>query len=123
MRFVACLAIAALLGVPGAAGAADATGIWLRDTGEAKVRVAPCGDALCGHIVWLRDHNGNGKIGERVFYDMKPSGDNTWSGSAFNPDDGQTYAGKMTLAGNQLTTAGCVLGGLICKTVNWTRSQ
>jgi uncharacterized protein (DUF2147 family) len=27
----------------------------------------------------------------------------------------------MSLAGGRLTTAGCALGGLICKTVTWGR--
>ena len=52
---------------------------------------------------------------------MKPAGDNAWKGSAFNPEDGKIYSGKMTLAGDSLTTAGCVLGGLICKSFAWTR--
>jgi uncharacterized protein (DUF2147 family) len=28
----------------------------------------------------------------------------------------------MSLAGDRLTTAGCVLGGLICKSIAWTRA-
>jgi uncharacterized protein (DUF2147 family) len=29
----------------------------------------------------------------------------------------------MTLAGEHLTTAGCVFGGLICKSVEWSRAR
>ena len=117
------VASAALLAasVVGAA-AGDAKGEWLRDNGEAKVRFAACGGgALCGSITWLRDHDGPAKVGQQVFFDMKPTGENVWKGSAFNPDDGKTYTGKMTLSGDNLNTAGCVLGGLICKSVSWTR--
>ena len=64
-----------------------------------------------------------GKVGQQVFFDMKPSGENAWKGSAFNPEDGKTYSGKMTLSGDHLVTAGCVLGGLICKSMNWTRAR
>ncbi len=46
-----------------------------------------------------------------------------WTGSAFNPDDGKTYSGKMTLKGDRLVTAGCVFGGLICKSVSWIRAR
>lgn len=53
---------------------------------------------------------------------MKPNGANSWSGSAFNPEDGKTYTGKMTLSGNTLTTAGCVMS-VICKSAIWTRSN
>ena len=52
---------------------------------------------------------------------MKPTGENVWAGTAFNPEDGKEYSGKMTLSGNNLVTAGCVFGGLICKSVSWTR--
>ncbi len=105
----------------GAAPAADARGDWLRDNGVSKVRIASCGDALCGSITWLKDPSGPAKVGQRVFYDMKPNGDNVWTGSAFNPEDGKTYSGKMMLSGDHLTTAGCVFGGLICKSVSWSR--
>jgi uncharacterized protein (DUF2147 family) len=101
--------------------AQDATGTWLRDSGNSRIRIAPCGDALCGSITWLRDPGGPAKIGQRVFMDMKPAGPNEWRGQAFNPEDGKTYSGTMTLAENRLTTAGCVLGGLICKSASWQR--
>jgi uncharacterized protein (DUF2147 family) len=52
---------------------------------------------------------------------MTPSGANAWSGRAFNPEDGRTYSGKMTLSGGSMTTSGCVLGGLICRSVNWRK--
>lgn len=116
-------ATAVLLLVLGAdtALAADATGVWLRDTGASRVRIAPCGDALCGSIVWLRDKSGPAKLGQRVFFDMKAQGAGRWSGSAFNPEDGKTYSGTMSVSGNTLTTSGCVLGGLICRSANWSR--
>jgi uncharacterized protein (DUF2147 family) len=106
------------------AAAGDASGVWLRDTGGSKIRIAPCGDeALCGSIVWLREPGGKAKVGQQVFFAMKPHGENVWTGSALNPEDGKTYSGKMTLSGDSLTTAGCVLGGLICKSVSWSRSR
>ena len=52
---------------------------------------------------------------------MKPNGENAWAGSAFNPEDGRRYTAKLTLSGDHLVTAGCVLGGLICKSFDWTR--
>jgi uncharacterized protein (DUF2147 family) len=118
------LAATAAVAFSTAAFAADAVGEWKRDDGKTKVRFAPCGDgAVCGSITWLRDADSPAKIGQRVFFDMKPNGEGTWAGTAFNPDDGGTYTGKMTLAGDRLTTAGCVLGGLICKTFAWTRAR
>jgi uncharacterized protein (DUF2147 family) len=103
--------------------AGEAAGVWLHENGESKVRIAPCGSALCGVIVWLKDMKGPAKIGQRVFYDMVPAGDNSWTGKAFEPSSGKEYSGKMTLAGDSLTTAGCVFGGLICKSIVWSRAK
>ncbi len=113
------LGFAAALATP--ATAADPAGTWLRDTGASRVKFSKCGDAWCGSIVWLKDTAGPAKLGQRIFYDMKPDGENKWVGKAFNPEDGKTYSGKMSLSGSALTTAGCALGGLICKSVNWSK--
>ncbi len=105
--------------------AGDVAGTWLRDTGASQVKFAPCGGgAICGNLVWLKPGvETPAKIGQRIFFDMKPSGADTWSGSAFNPEDGKTYSGKMSLSGNTLTTSGCVMGGMICKSTTWTRAN
>ena len=39
--------------------------------------------------------NGPAKIGEQVFFDMKPNGANAWAGTAYNPEDGKRYTGKI----------------------------
>ena len=105
------------------ASAQDVSGTWLRDTGASKVRFTKCGEAMCGTISWLKETSGPAKVGQRIFYDMKPSGAGKWNGSAFNPEDGKTYSGTMSLSGNTLTTAGCVFGGMICRSVKWSRSN
>lgn len=104
--------------------AQDVTGTWARENGESRVRFAKCGEAICGTVVWLKNPaESKSKVGQRVFFDMKPNGANTWAGKAFNPEDGKTYSGKMNLSGNALTTAGCVAGGLICRSVSWSRAN
>lgn len=120
---LAMLTLAAGALAPLPALASDPTGVWLRESGASRVRFAKCGDGLCGTIIWLKDTTGPAKIGQRVFYDMKPDGENKWSGKAFNPEDGKTYSGKMTLSGKNLTTAGCALGGLVCRSVNWSKVE
>jgi len=120
---LAALAALGMLGGIATAGAQEVVGVWERDTGASRVRFSKCGEALCGSLSWLRDQNGPAKVGQRIFYDMKPNGANKWSGSAFNPEDGKTYSGTMTLSGDMLTTAGCVMGGLICRSVKWMRAN
>lgn len=122
VRLTAVLSFCAGLAVSPAL-AADPSGTYLRDTGASKVKIAKCGDAYCGSIVWLKDPSGPAKLGQRIFYEMKPDGENKWVGKAFNPEDGKTYNGKMSLSGGSLTTAGCALGGLICKSVSWSKAD
>ena len=108
-----------------AANAGDAAGLWIRDDGSAKLRFVPCGGGgtLCGYLAWKKESGGPAKIGQKLFFDMKPNGANAWAGSAFNPNDGKRYTAKLTLSGDHLVTAGCVLGGLICKSFEWTRAS
>ncbi len=116
------LALASLLLAGPAVAADELTGsTWLRDSGGSRIKFEACGQALCGTVVWLKDTSGSSKVAQRVFFDMKPSGTGAWTGQAFNPEDGKTYSGKMSLSGSTLTTAGCVFGGLVCKSVQWSR--
>ncbi|MFT3941205.1 DUF2147 domain-containing protein [Rhodopseudomonas sp.] len=115
--------LAAALATTGAR-ADDVSGTWLRETGASKVKFAPCGDAVCGTLVWLKPGvETPAKVGQKIFFDMKPTGPNAWAGSAFNPEDGKTYTGKMNLSGSTLTTQGCAMGGMICKSATWTRAN
>ncbi len=40
--------------------AADPSGLWLTEDGEAKVQIYNCGQAFCGRITWLKDPNDPG---------------------------------------------------------------
>ena len=115
----------------GAAGA-ELSGNWLRDNGLSQVRFAPCGREVCGTVSWLKEpkfdiHNENPAkrelsiLGKRVFFDIEREDDTSWNASAYNPDDGKTYRGRIRLESGLLYTTGCVLGGLVCSTVKWTR--
>jgi uncharacterized protein (DUF2147 family) len=116
------LAVLAASAPPAIAG--DVTGLWTRDDGSAKLRFSACrSDAVCGFLAWKKDPDGPAKIGQQLFFYMKPNGENAWAGSAFNPNDGRRYTAKLTLSGDHLVTAGCVLGGLICKSFGWTRAR
>jgi uncharacterized protein (DUF2147 family) len=116
------VALAVLAASAPPAIASDATGIWMRDDGSAKLRFSACGGgAICGFLAWKKESGGSAAIGQKLFSDMKPSGEGSWAGTAFNPEDGKHYTAKLTLSGDHLVTAGCVLGGLICKSFDWTR--
>jgi uncharacterized protein (DUF2147 family) len=144
IRSLASLAVLALAlsPLPASAQKADPTGVWINQEGSTKVRVSKCGAGLCGSVAWLREPNdraGQPKvdkenpdaskrnrrlIGLPVLLNMKPNGDGKWSGRIYNADDGNTYVSNVELASaNAMKVQGCVLGGLICKNMNWTRSN
>ena len=145
MRFLATATIAAaVLGASFGTGfAADPTGNWHTEDGKATVKIAPCGPALCGTIVALKEANDpdTGKpktdknnadaglrnrpmIGVPIVLSMTPSGTaNKWSGRVYNAEDGKTYSGSLTLQdANTIKLEGCILGGLVCKAATWTRA-
>jgi uncharacterized protein (DUF2147 family) len=137
------LTLAAGLGLALAlhARAADISGVWLTDTGDAHVRLAKCGAAMCGTIVWLREpndpatgrprtdvHNSDAAkrsrpmMGIEVAIGFRPdSGDpNKFAGTFYNAKDGKTYRGSIVPAGpDKLDVEGCLL--VFCQKQVWTR--
>jgi uncharacterized protein (DUF2147 family) len=117
-----CLALTAFLLTTGPGLADDILGTWLHDNGAIQIKFEPCGDAICGDIVWLKaGSNSKAKDGQRVFFDMRPSGANSWTGKAANPGRRSIYSGNMSIEGSSLSTSGCMIGGLICKSANWRK--
>jgi uncharacterized protein (DUF2147 family) len=123
----------------------DPIGNWFTAENRAQIRISPCGhEVLCGGIIRLKDPNDPktrkpktdvnnvdaGKrtqplVGTRVVLDLKSTTTpNNWEGHVYNPDDGRTYTGFVTMsAPDFLKLKGCVLGGLICKSEVWRRAR
>ena len=141
-RFAFILAImAALFAAPATSAqtSGEATGVWLTQAGDAKVRVSKCGGGICGVVVWLRDpidpatgkpqvddKNPNPALARRpiiglpLFSGMHPAGPNKWSGQIYNADNGNSYASNISVAGpDSLRVEGCV--GALCGGETWTR--
>lgn len=115
-------------------------GAWLTQAGDAKVVVKPCGAAICGKVVWLKQpiDSATGKpqtddknpdpslrthriVGLQLFLDMLPSTSNSWSGRVYNADDGKSYASTVTLLdAARLEVRGCA--GSLCVSEIWTRA-
>ena len=116
------LALTAFLLTTSPSLADDVLGTWSRDNGALHVKFDTCGDAICGNIAWLKPGaDTKAKVGQRLFFDMRPDGTNSWAGKAVNPDNGSIYSGKLFIEGSTLSTSGCIIGGLICKSANWRR--
>src|SRR5229473_6481836 len=71
----ACLTPTVFLLTTSASFADGVLGTWLRDNGNVQVKFEPCGDAVCGNIAWLRPgSDSKAKVGQRLFFDMRPAG-------------------------------------------------
>jgi uncharacterized protein (DUF2147 family) len=112
-----CLVLAQVAG----AVAADMDGLWMRDDGNARVRIAPCGEKTCATNVWIRDTSKGEAPGDRLVMSVKRSSGTEFSGTAYDPKRGLTYTVDITLGNQAMKTRGCVLARLLCKTVGWAQ--
>jgi len=128
------LAAAAALAAPGAV-----SGRWETPTRHAVVEIAPCGPSICGRLVdsdglranpQLRDvhnkdaaQNGRPLKGLLMLQGFAPD-DKGWSGGTiYNPDDGGTYKGTITIVdADTLKLRGCIVWPL-CKAQTWKRMR
>lgn len=138
-RLALAAAAVSALAAPAAAQSADPTGLWQTPTNGGQVRIARCGQALCGTLVTSaqiranpdqRDvNNGDRDQRGRTLRNLPmlsgfTGGPTEWrGGSVYNPSDGRTYRGTITLTNaNTLSLRGCVVAPL-CRTQTWTRVQ
>ena len=101
--------------------------------GSAKIRIAPCDDALWGVVAETKkpgkDSNNpdpakrnRSVIGMPILLDMKQVEPNRWEGEVYNAKNGKIYTSRISLVeANVLKIEGCVLGGLFCGGQEWTR--
>jgi uncharacterized protein (DUF2147 family) len=114
MRFLkTVLAVGVLSLVSGAAFADDLPGKYKRPNGN-TVQFAPCGAAFCATA--LTGPNAGKQVGK-----LTSTGKGAYKGTLADPAAGKSYTGKATLSGNTLKVSGCVLGGLFCRSENWTK--
>jgi uncharacterized protein (DUF2147 family) len=117
----AAVLILAALTSPALAQVPDITGQWARGDGNARVKIASCGDNICATNTWIREPGKGEEVGDRIVMTVKRVSDTQLSGQGFDPKRNLTYSMTITVGAGTLTTQGCVIGGLICKTVNWSR--
>jgi uncharacterized protein (DUF2147 family) len=120
--------------------AADPQGVWLTEDKDAALTITTCGAQLCGRIIWLEsatDRSGSlrqdqhnpdpAKRAQRicglvVINDLKPSGPNTWDGNVYNPEDGKTYSGNITVLSDQTLKLRAYIGlPIFGRSQTWTR--
>lgn len=131
-RILARSALVALtLSMAGTARAqAPLEGQWRNAKGSVVVRVEPCGSTWCGTVVDATEKAKAGArkggtrqlIGTRILSGVRPMGEATFKGQAFDPKRNiRTPATIRVLGPSTLVVKGCIIGGLICKEQRWTR--
>lgn len=115
--FLSSTLFAATVGASGL----DPNGIWLREDGNARVRIAPCGENICATNLWIKDTSGGEEAGDKLVMTVKPKSDDVLVGKAFDPKRGLSYSMELTVRKDSLATRGCIIGGLVCKRVTWSR--
>jgi len=140
LRFF-CFLFAALLAVsPVHAQSPTPAGVWLHANQRIKIEIVPCGDRLCGKLVWFRwpnDAQGlplvdlknpdpalrtRPLLGLTVLSGLRRVSENAWEdGKIYNPDDGENYSAKMSInKDGSLRIRVYVLLPLFGKTQIWT---
>ncbi|MDE2362174.1 MAG: DUF2147 domain-containing protein [Hyphomicrobiales bacterium] len=115
-----CLAAALLAATIARANPNAPLGSWARGDGKAVVRIAPCGADLCATNTWIRPGTEDEKVGDYLVLKVKPTGE-ALAGEAYDPQRRLSFRFSMNVAARTMTTRGCMLAGLVCKTMNWTR--
>ncbi len=113
------VALLALLNCNPGLAAEAIHGVWLRSgaSGE-KLEFYDCDGALCARGVAPAP---DGSPPAVVLRHAGKTAPNQWKGDLFNPQNGKTYSGTITLdKPNQLTLAGCLIA-FLCRSEIWTR--
>ncbi|MCT8974661.1 DUF2147 domain-containing protein [Microbaculum marinisediminis] len=116
-------------------------GVWLHANKRIQVQIFPCGDRLCGKIVWFRWPNdaqglplvdlknknpelrSRPLLGLTVLRGLRHTGENTWTdGKIYNPDDGINYGAQMSIQDDStLRVRAYVFQSALGETQVWTR--
>lgn len=105
----------------GIARAAEIDGQWARGDGNARVRIAHCGSDICAVNTWIKPGTPKEKKGDKLIMTIKPGADGVYTGTAFDPQRDTNYKLTVTVRSDKMTTRGCVVAGLLCKDIEWTR--
>lgn len=116
-------------------------GVWEVEDRDAHVKIWPCGESLCGDIVWLKNardrtgrptHDASNEdprlrnrplIGVEILEGFRRTRENRWEGGRiYNPRDGQTYRVDVELlSDDSLKVRGCQL--VFCGEEIWRRVE
>ena len=107
--------------IPSAASAAASPeGIWIDANGRGAVEIKPCGEALCGHVVWLKNSTDAKGCGKQIIGDAAASG-SAYTGWIYSPEDKKRYNVDISpTRDGRLKVVGYAGMRLFSKTMYWT---
>jgi uncharacterized protein (DUF2147 family) len=131
----ACLQLAvlggALVSSTGLAAQDHSFGVWRNPSNSVHVRAEPCGERMCGVVVWANDKakadarrgGTDPLVGSRLFRDFVQERPGVWRGKVFVPDIGKTFSGTVSIVDDDtIIGRGCLLLGRVgCRSQQWTR--
>ena len=112
--------------------ASSLEGDWRNPSGSVVIAIAPCGEALCGRVKWASDKaqadarkgGTDPLVGTELLSGFVPKGEGRWKGRLFVPDLNKRSKVELRQLGHdQVKVTGCAIGGLVCKSEVWTRTQ
>ena len=123
--FAAMIVLAAggpiVLGSAQAGSGAMITGAWSRTDGGSRIAIEQCGERFCAVNTWIKDPSGGEEVGDRMILTLQPSEPARLTGEAFDVKRKVKYTMLISVAEDAMTTQGCVLSGIVCKTMSWIR--
>ncbi len=118
-------------------------GTWIPKKGDSHVKIEKIGTKYFGKVVWLKNPNEKDNsgpdlddknpdkamrtvpiLGLRVLKNFVYEGDGIFKeGNAYDPNNGKTYCGKITIIdANNIDMRGSICGlGFLGRTETWTR--
>ena len=123
----AAFVLALLLGLPLAAQADVAKGIWQTEADDkgqvGHVSVTSCGAVLCGTITKASDAQMREvitkNVGRQILFDMTETKAGLYAGRVLIPKFNRTLKGTMKVTGHRMYLSGCLSG--VCGNQTWTR--
>lgn len=111
----------ALLAPVAAEAAMPITGVWARGDGNAHVRIEPCGPNVCATNIWVKPGRKDEAVGDTLVMMVKPESEKRYAGKAYDKRRKLTYSMEIDVKPNVLSSRGCLLAGLACKSISWQR--
>ena len=103
--------------------AENVLGNWQRGDGNARVRVSSCGPAMCATNIWVRNPNGEDRVGDVLVLKVRAAGADRMAGVAHDPQRNLDFDIEMSLKGSRMRTKGCLAGSQLCRDYEWTRMR